>query len=418
MNKLLIASLLFSLIFLPSTFLTGQEYLPLDNCCSLIWSSGSNLGWATALSSTTQIRERWDSTDDVLLLLMDNAAINVTSANSVCSEPYWDDYLGKANWIRGLIKKFRSNPNSTTRKYISNALNGTYNWGDQLARQIYYYQGLREETFLPTCAEKYFKLAFSLSAATQYFRHAREAANYGNENNFNVSINNAKEWLKLSQVTLSEYYSVRTGTCVPLPIQDIYNRLDKLLGTYVYQNQIQYFIDEMNSVWEYIYDQIKANCGTNQQPEPEQDDDYTDEFSGFILDDDEEDIEPQNEDENYAEPDSDVAVEFAESMNFVGTYEATWVSGTPYARYHATIDLYGNGKMTQKEFHRYYEDEEFEVTIRKGTWEYSPGNNTLTFNYTSPTSSVHGGKVRGKTSNFVIEKTYRNSLPEMRLIRK
>jgi hypothetical protein len=370
---------LFSLILVCLSLvqvLLAQQDPPAWDCCALIWSTGCNLGWATALISNTRIRIRWDPADQALVDLLNRAAESVLGAHRACSEMNmaWDNANGKAQWLYQQRDTFIAKPDNFTRNNLLYNLENSYNWGDELKRQVYYdSSGFRQETNFPTCAEKYFKLGYLISKAIQHYRQADEAIRFGRNDWYNeISIANSN--LMGVSTILDEYWLVQTGRCVDISNLQPHQRIYNIYTTAVIPQNIQTQIAAIDSIWR----------------------DLSNAFFNFCT--------------GTARQTTGVNIQNAQSHHFVGTYDYSDPSRT-YSQFHGILYLYDDGRLENDEYiNNAY-------SRNRGKWTYDEANRVLTFDWES--NAFFSGPVTGNTNDFTISGNWSNGTAgQMRCVRR
>ena len=363
--------------------LPGQQDPPAWDCCALIWSTGCNLGWGTALISNTRIRMRWDPADQLMVDLLNRAAESALGAHRTCSamNMAWDNAAGKAQWLYQLRDTFMAKPDNYTRNNLLYNLENSYNWGDELKRQVYYdSSGFRQETNFPTCAEKYFKLGYLISKALQHYRQADEAIRFGRNDWYNeISIANSN--LMGVSTVLDEYWLVITGPCVNISAIQPHQRIYDIYSTPVNQYNIQSKITALDSIWRDLADAFFNFCaGSPRQGQA----------SGGNA--------------------PGVNIQNAQPHHFVGTYDYSDPSRT-YSQFHGTIYLYDDSRLENDEYVN------GAYSRNRGKWTYDQNNMTLTFDWES--NAFFSGPVSGNTNDFTISGNWSNGTAgQMRCVRR
>jgi len=267
-----------SVLFIFNPGLQAQNNRPQRDCCFLIWSTARYLGWSTALFYNTQIRERWVQYDQIMVDQLEGAIKSIEGVERSCSEARWKDCKQKILWLQSLIRSFKGNPTSGNRRSIYNSILNTYKWGYQLKRQVYHYRGQTYDTNFATCAEKYYRLGFSLATAAQLFRHANEHIQYRYDNWrqwYYQNIDSAQSWLKEAQNILNEYNRVVTGRCVQLPVRNYHNYISSIMSKVRKQQNIQSIIQNVENLMNNAGQRLRTQCpGRDSQGSHQETDDF------------------------------------------------------------------------------------------------------------------------------------------------
>jgi hypothetical protein len=364
------------IIFLLSLFqgiLFAQQDHPRADCCFHLWSTGCYLGWATALFDNTQIRERWSPFDQTMVDQLNGAIVSVRATHATCSKMNmaWPDAESKAQWLAYIIGNFSSNPSSFNRGLIYSQIANTYGWGSQLMRQVYQYGNQQYETHLETCAEKYFKLGFTISCGVQYYRHGHEALQH-NQYNWYQIVNRGNSYLNMALTVMHEYGMVRTGYCANISTVNLYNRLYSIVHSTARADNIQYQINLIDQLWRDLAQVIRNGCTATS---------------------------PTTNVPGSSDNTPGVSVNYANQNNFIGAYKFKDPRRS-IKEYNGTCMFSGNSTF---KFTEYINGKKSSGT---GKWNFNP--KTLIFIFNPDTNAYFSGTVSGNTRNFTISGKYGN----------
>jgi hypothetical protein len=207
MKKNLLALLALSvtaimLLLGPSAHVMAQQDPPRGDCCYQIFGAGSNLGWASALLHYTSQRVRLDPADEAIFDDLNRAGQHVETAHAVCSamNPAWPDWKTKADSLQALVNAIRRQPIPIIRGQVEGSVRSTYGWAENLRVRMFE----RLPSVGDTCAEKYFKLGYTIAYGQQTLAIAQEMRRNGT-GQWLAALNDARQWLQLAVQVLREY---------------------------------------------------------------------------------------------------------------------------------------------------------------------------------------------------------------------
>ena len=365
------------LILLISNFQSfAQVDPPHEDCCHNIWSTGCWLGWSTTLIFCNADRDWWANADTHLLDLLDNSVLALRAAHSTCSamNMAWDDTEVKARAIQQKRNAFEKNHSKADRRALYTALQGTENWGNQLKRQVYIQGQSRRETGFDTCAEKYYRLGYTISRAAQFFRQA--VHDYENGlSTWSYSMNQGRHWLQRMQVVFKEYHMVRTGSCVDLDVIRAPERLDAILVIPPGPTNLSKIRTATDNLWEGISTQLYNMCSGRMRPDP---------------------MTRGGHPPGHTPP---IDVTKAKSRDFVGNYYLS-SSDRTHTNYYGYMSIASDGTFKATE---YLDNRKI---VGSGKWSFDASRGIFSIDWQP--GGAFSGPVSGTTSEFTISGHWSN----------
>lgn len=245
----------------PVKIATAQQDPPRGDCCFHIYSVGSNLGWASSLLNYTFVRMRLEPADDTIFENMLRAGQHVEAACKTCSKvnPAWLDWANRQQYLASQVNAIRQQPDTTTRRSVAGSVASTYQWGQALRVRVLDQQAYEHDT----CAEKYFKLGFTLGYAQQTLAIAEERMAQG-RNDWNAAVSASHAALRQSLQVFSEYFGL-TG-CSDIRDLRLPERITNLLNgdpRNMSANNL-----EMRGIWESLQQRVTQQCVLGTGPVP------------------------------------------------------------------------------------------------------------------------------------------------------
>jgi len=366
---LLIGIIVFALLMLS---LQSQQRRPKWDCCVLIWATGCYLGWSSSLMWYTQIRERWSSPDQTTYDNIVKAGQALAAANNSCSSnpQAWPNWRNKQSYLNNLARNFANNPSSRNRRLLANTLQSTFGWGNALRYAVWASRPYQTDT----CAEKYFKMGWTIAYSQQTLKIAYEAFSYGNPGWTDI-VKDAKRHLGVALTTYYSYRKVKpaTGRCVNMEDLAVAQKIRQITGMRITATNLKYMIQINDWLWENMQRRLYTNC-LSGGPTP---------------------------------PSRDVNQAFA--RDFVGTFNVRDPKRS-YSSYHGSVTLKSDGSFIMVE---YLNGRRLDG---KGKWSFD--RNTKVFVLLNDSGSRFSGKVVGTTNDFTMTGRWSNGQPgQMRLYR-
>lgn len=238
-----------------------QQDPPRWDCCFHIYSTGSNLGWASSLLNYTYIRTRLEPADQTIFDNLLRAGQHVEAACKTCSRmnPAWPDWANKQGFLATQVNSIRQRPDTIIRRQVASNVGATYLWGQPLRVRILGEQAYEHDT----CAEKYFRLGFLLGYAQQTFAIAEEIQRTG-RNDYAAVVGDARQHLSESLRVLNEYFNV--AGCTDVRDLDLQARITNLMNAN--PAQLPLINTGMRAVWESLQQRLQQRCETATGPTP------------------------------------------------------------------------------------------------------------------------------------------------------
>jgi hypothetical protein len=260
MRKTLIALSVAAVVSLlgPSLRAMAQQDPPRGDCCYHIFSTGSNLGWASALLHYTTPRVRLDPADETIFDDLNRAGQHVGAAHATCSamNPAWTDWKSKADSLQALVNAIRREPTPVIRSQVDGSVRSTYNWAENLRVRMFN----RLPSQGDTCAEKYFKLGYTIAYGQQALGIAMQ---WNGPGPWQVAFYDARQWLQLAVQVLHEYEGIRPQLgCNDIAAPALIAQLTGVVNaTPQVPQQVEELYQAVNrQVWEPVQQNLVNSC--------------------------------------------------------------------------------------------------------------------------------------------------------------